>query len=384
MRIVHLAKYYPPEWGGMERVTFDLVNGMAAKGIRSHVVAFTRDASQAGGTYGEIVEITRCRMFANPANQPISLSWLWCSLSAGAKSDAVIVHAPNFLALLVLVGLRLLRLVGIGPRHRLLLWHSDIVEKGALGLIVRPLELAMAMLATRIIATSPPYAEASNVLRRFSARLEIIPLGIDPVEHTTSQFQLDPDLARWIDGRPLVLAVGRLVPYKGFDILIDAAGRLTDRLDICCLIVGTGPEAHRLNNLIAASGLADSVRIVGPVNAAQLDALYRTAAVYCMSSRLRSEAFGVVLLEAMSYGVPIVATSIEGSGVPWVAGSETSLIVPVENADALACAIEEIVTDPELARRLGKAALGRYAARFKRAQMVESFVALLTDEGAGS
>lgn len=372
MRVAHLAKYYPPEWGGMERVTHDLAQGMAEAGIASHVIAFTRDPGMAGEVReSDRIRITRCPLLANPANQPLSPGWVWQALKGALAADAVVVHGPNLLALPVMALLALLRLFGRGPASRVLLWHSDIVDKGMLGTVVRPFELVMAALSDRIIATSPPYAAASPVLRRFAGRVTIVPLGIDPLDPATLHEVPDDDLTRWIGARRLILSVGRLVPYKGFDVLIEAMAALRERADCCCVIVGTGPERPALDAQIAAAGVADAVRIVGPLPAERLQAFYRQAFVYCMSSRLRSEAFGVVLLEAMSHGLPLVVTQIAGSGVPWVAGvPDDALGAPVEDSAALARALATLLDDSALAHRLGAASARRFADQFTKARMV--------------
>lgn len=378
MKVVHLAKFYPPEWGGMERVTFDLVEGMAQHGITSRVIAFTRDQAAAGTCQHNEATVTRCHLTASPANQPISFEWIWHSIKAGAACDALIVHAPNFLALPALAFLALLRFLRRGPRHRIVLWHSDVVNKGLFGVFMRPLEFGMAALATTVVSTSPAYAASSPVLKQFSRQVVIIPLGIEPADDQGAPPHLNSELESWLKDRQMVLAVGRLVPYKGFDVLVDSARTFVGRTGSCCVIVGTGPEHNRLQQQITMLSLSDSVRVVGPLSASELDALYRRSTLFCMSSRERSEAFGVVLLEAMSHGKPIIATRICGSGVPWVAGPESSLQVNVGDAKALSDAVERLLTDGTLARRLGAAALRRFNSHFSRTAMVDSFVRLLT------
>jgi glycosyltransferase involved in cell wall biosynthesis len=376
LNLVHLAKFYPPEWGGIERVTYDLVVGMAAQGISSHVVSFTRDPLTAGTSGDAAVKLTRCRMFANPFNQPLSASWLWHAVRAGSTSDAVIVHAPNLLALPVMLILALMRVLGRGPRHQLLLWHSDIVDKGALGKIIRPLELAMAKLSTRVIATSPPYAKASPILRHLQNKVVTIPLGISTPELTASE--IEPQLADWIGGRPMILAVGRLVPYKGFDFLVEAVDLIEGDLDFCCVIVGTGPEYSRLRAQIMARSLENRISIVGSVSMPALLGLFNKAAVYCMVSQRRAEAFGVALLEAMMHGVPIITTDISGSGVRWVAGCpDAALSVPVNDASALTAALSNLLQDAALANQLRAAGKQRFNEHFTREKMVANWIALL-------
>lgn len=381
MKIAHWAKFYPPEWGGMERVTRDLATGMAELGMRTIVIAFARDPALSGDGTVEGVRVVRAPLLANPANQPMSFRWVWGCIRHSWRSGAVIIHAPNLMALLPLAVLMLFRPFGIGPRRRLLVWHSDIVGKGWLGLLVRPAEELLARLSTVIVATSPPYAEASAVLRRHRRKVRIVPLGIDPPDLPPPELlpempPLPERLAQRIAGRPLILSIGRLVPYKGFDTLIRAVASL--EAEAVCVIVGTGPERQALEELARRMGVADRVLFAGSCSGAELAALFRHARLYAMSSSMRSEAFGVVLLEAMSHGLPIVACDIAGSGVPWVARQgENALIVPPGDAAALDDALSALLGDKALSARLGAAGKRGFAASFTKAAMVRGYLEAL-------
>ncbi|MCB2078727.1 MAG: glycosyltransferase [Novosphingobium sp.] len=376
MKVVHWAKFYPPEWGGVERVTADLAAGTAQAGIETTVVAFARDAELPREELQGGVRVIRNPMTFNPANQPISLRWIADCVRHSWNADAIVVHVPNLLVAIPLLIIALARLIGAGPRTRVLLWHSDILDKGALGMILHPLEHLVALLSTVIVATSPPYAAASPVLRRHSGKVAIVPLGIDPPPASATIPPVPKKLARRLDGRPFTLSIGRLVPYKGFDDLIRASSQINARA--VCVIVGTGPEEQRLRALADEEGVADRIVFYGSSPADELDALFRNAAMYVLPSRRRSEAFGVVLIEALSYGLPIVACHIEGTGVPWVArDGDTAIVVAPDDPAALAGAIGVLLSDQESEARLGAAGKADFERRFTREAMVRAYNAML-------
>jgi glycosyltransferase involved in cell wall biosynthesis len=179
----------------------------------------------------------------------------------------------------------------------------------------------------------------------------------------------------FLGGRPYALAVGRNVPYKGFEYLIEAAARLPSSDAI--VIVGTGPLEPVYRKMIAKLGVEDRVLLAGRMGTNDLNALFRSAALYVMSSVKRSEAFGIVTLEAMGNSLPVVATQIEGSGVAWVAGDgETGPIVPPRDAEALARAIGGLLADPDARAAFGKAARARYERLFTNDRMNGAVMAL--------
>lgn len=369
MRIVHWAKYYPPEWGGTELITHDQANAGAAAGHDVAVVAFTRTKSSS--ETGNGVSVHRAKVLADIDSQPLSLRWLMLAARQGRGADIVHIHTPNLLAAVALLF--------VPSRVRILLqWHTDVVEKGVLGWLARPLERYMVHRAQRILATSAVYAEASPVLRRFSSKTLAIPLGIaDPALAPASE-RLPAAIAEFLRGRPFALAVGRAVPYKGFEYLVRAAAEL--RSDMAIVIVGTGPLEAGLRALVDELGAGDRVLFAGRVSLEDLHALFAAASLYVMCSVKRSEAFGLVLLEAMGHGLPTVATAIPGSGVAWVAGEgQTGRIVPPRDPSALARALDELMADPDARASFAKRARERYERLFTRERMLEAVLAVYAD-----
>jgi len=269
----------------------------------------------------------------------------------------------------------------IPARTRLLVhWHSDVLNKGFLGKILHPLETALLRRANRIVATSKVYADASETLALFKNKIAVVPIGVPDAKHDGSDCQLPAALESLIGSRKIVLSVGRLVPYKGFDVLIQAAQQLVK--DSVVVIVGGGPLQQELQQAITRGRGEDRVVLTGRLSDAALHALFERAALYCLPSTYRAEAFGVVLLEAMTYGLPIVSSNIPGSGVPWVNQHGLSgLNVPIGDAKALANACNQILGSKELRSRLSKGARQRFLAEFTEdvsiARMMATYEGLL-------
>lgn len=353
--IVHFGKYYFPDTGGVESVTNSLARGSVVSGHRVTVVCFEKIPSN-GSELIDGIRIIRTPITMLIASQPLGISYFLRCLKAAKNADLVHLHVPNMLGALCAL------LISIKPLL-LVHWHSDVINKGLLGKILRPLESLLLRRADCIVATSQVYADASEILRPYKDKIAVVPIGVPVVKHVGSDVVLSPSIEKQIRGRKIILAVGRLVPYKGFNVLIDAAKHLLD--DSVAVIVGGGPLQEALLQAIDLANVKDRVVLTGRLSDVELNALFERATLYCLPSTYRAEAFGVVLLEAMSYGLPIVATDISGSGVPWVNQHGISgLNVPVDDPVALAQACNQIMSSPELRDRLSEGARKRYFAEF--------------------
>lgn len=362
--IVHFGKYYLPDAGGIESVTLSLARGAVHAGHAVQVVCFEKQPAPRHETLGGVC-VQREPIACLVASQPLGVRYALTCLRAGRAADIVHLHSPNMLGALCALM--------IGRRPRLLVhWHSDVLNKGLLGRLLRPLESALLKRADTIVATSPVYVEASEQLRAFRDKVEVVPIGVPdvPSDRPAATSPMLATLRERVRQRRIVLAVGRLVDYKGFQGLIDAAAQLTDEAVV--IIVGGGPLKETLVQRIADQGYGDRVLMAGRLSDEDLTALYQSAWLYCLPSTSRAEAFGVVLLEAMAHRLPIVATQIPGSGVPWVNQDGVSGInVPVGDAAALASACNRLVADDALRERLAQGARARYEAEFTESRSVE-------------
>ncbi len=246
-------------------------------------------------------------------------------------------------------------------------YHSDIVRQQALLRLYKPLLLRTLDRASRIIATSPMYIQTSPWLRPRAQRCSVVPLSVDHARFAAPPTDAVAALRQRF-GVPLLLFVGRLRYYKGLHILLDALPQIKANL----LLAGTGPEETRLRTLAYQKGVADRVWFAGDVSDDDLPSYYAAADVYVLPAHLRSEAFGISLLEAQASGLPLVTTEL-GTGTSFAnQHGATGFVVPPANPAALARAINVLLANPELRANMGQS--GRLRARqlFSHDRMVDA------------
>lgn len=365
MKTLQLTKFYPPVHGGIETATYELAEGLIARGIPTDVLCANTNRRTVHDTYGP-VRVVRAGSYGKLLSTSVAPGLVSELARTRGQHDIVHVHLPNPMANLAL------RLAP--PRSKIVLhWHSDIINQARALKLYEPLQTWMLKRADVIIATSPLYAEHSLWLRPHLHKVQVVPLGIQPIRLQQPAGQLtrarEALRARHGDG-PIVFSIGRMATYKGFDVLIDACRGITpDAL----IVVGGGGElldTHRQQ--VREQELENRIVFTGRLSDVEVAAYMAEAALFCLPSTNRAEAFGMVLLEAMLAGLPIVATEITGSGVPWVnAHGESGLNVPVNQPTALANAINSLLLDPALARKYGEAGRRRFEAHFTADQMVE-------------
>ncbi|QGU33814.1 glycosyltransferase [Thermochromatium tepidum] len=375
MRVLHLGKYFPPFAGGMEHFLADLLPALAAHGVESSALVHHERPGWRGAlpTTPEDPPVYRAPTYGRLLYAPLSPTFPWwlARLIGEWRPDLLHLHLPNTSAFWALALPRARRLPWVVH------WHSDVVAstldrrlKLAYGLY-RPWEQALLARAARIIVTSPDYLDASQALAPWRARCVVIPLGLDPARLP------DPDpesRARaeqlWGANQGLrILAIGRLTYYKGYEILIQAAAQ---RPETHVLIVGAGELAGSLHALIRSLGLEGRVQLLGQQPDPLVHALIDGCDLLCLPSIERTEAFGLVQLEAMRFGKPVVVSDIPGSGTGWVVRQAGhGLMVPPGDPKALAAAIEQLGQDPAQARRLGQAGAQALETHFGIARVAE-------------
>lgn len=371
LRVLHVGKYYPPYHGGMETHLHALCTA-----IRQQVDVEVVVANDARRTVREEVDgvpVTRLGTLARLASTPFTPGLT--DAIRHARADIVHLHFPHPTGILAWLASR--------TRSRLVVtYHSDVVRQRVLGALFSPLLDRALARADAIVCTSPQYVETSTALARHRARCRVLPFGVPTdVLSEASPAEVARIRAQW--GPRLVLAVGRLVPYKGFGYLVRAMRDLDARL----VIIGNGPERPALEREIAQSGLGDRVALVGSVPT--LAPWLHAADVFALPSVQRSEAFGLVQVEAMVCGKPVVNTALD-SGVPYVSvHGETGLTVPPRDPAALAAALRRLLDDGALRARLGAAGRLRAARLFSVEAMATETLALYAEltraeHGSGS
>ena len=349
LRILHIGKFYPPHRGGMESFLADLVTAQQAQGIEVaalvHGTPLPHDPDW----------LVRVPVQFHVIYAPIAMGFRAAMQRAIARfaPDVLHLHMPNnsvFWALLLTEARDIPWVV-----H----WHSDVVVshiRPAVALayrLYRPFEQAVLARAERIIATSPPYLEASEPLQPWRSKCAVVPLGLNT---DTPPAPLASAPLPWQDHTLRLLTIGRLTYYKGVETLVQAVANLPG---VELLVVGEGELRPALESLIRArtpAGQAPNVRLLGSVTEAEKNALLHSCHVFCLASRERTEAFGMVLLEAMAYARPCIVSDLPGSGMPWVvAQANAGLQVATEDVPGWQSAIRQLQAQPALRTQLGKA-----------------------------
>lgn len=349
--VLHIFKiYYPDLFGGTLTVIRDICASLRQSFASAILVCSDKGESRA---IVNDVEVERVRSFGNVLSLPAAPTYPWRLWQKIAQHDLLALHAPFPLADLVLA-------FGFGRKRPLVVhWHADIVTHAGLRRFVEPLMRRTLRRAKAIIVSDGVLVDESPMLREFEDKCHVVPFGIDTTVYDCPK--IDPHHVN--DRGRLVLACGRLVPYKGFDVLIRAA--VNRQFEVW--IIGEGTERPRLEQLIAELGLGERVRLLGSVKDCERVKLMCLADVFVMPSVTNAETFGLSQLEAMAAGRPVVNTALD-TAVPRVArhGME-AITVPPGDAEKLGEAIENLVNDPERRRRMGLAARSRALTRYSAA-----------------
>lgn len=368
-KILHIPNYYPPHIGGIEDVCHTCVRLLSQySDIRQMIVCFNDQAQTVFDTI-ENVEVIRCGVWKKISSQ--SISWSYAKLLkqtiTNFKPDYIHFHWPN-----PFVGQIILRTIPQSIRL-ILHWHSDIVAQNILYRFIKPIETRLMQRAYKIIATSPNYIESSIPLSRFIAKTEVIPNVIDP-----SKFELTPTCTQKIEqikqqyGKPIVLFLGRHVPYKGLQYLIEAAQHI--KTDCSILIAGHGPLTELLKQ---QSRNLPFVEFIGRISNDDLPAYYHAADIFAFPSITKNEAFGIVLAEAMYCQKPAVTFTIPGSGVNWVnLNGSTGIECTNSDCNNFADALNKLLTNHTLRYQMGLEAKKRVEQLFTPAQILNKLYEL--------
>ncbi len=363
-RLLSICKAFWPHIGGVEEAARRLAVALTDD-FDVTVLAVSDDRS-AWDTIHDGVRVIKLPLLTRPLSTPIAVGFPRVLRRLASTSDIIHVHSPwppGELALLT-----------VAPKSPVVLtWHFDIVRQRFIEPLYKPIVTTLLRRCARVICSNPNIAATSPYLIACRQELTVIPYGVD-----TSAWEPPAGIAGAVErirqrhGRPIVLFVGRMVYYKGIEVLLHAIART----DAALAIVGKGPLEGNLKALAHSLGIDGRVAFLGALPNSELRLHYAACDVFVLPSVARSEAFGLVLLEAMSAGKPLVTTEL-GTGTSWInQHGHTGLVVPPRDAEALAQAISTILADRALARRYGEAARQRALDVFAHQQSVEKHRAL--------
>ncbi|MBF8658599.1 glycosyltransferase family 4 protein [Pseudomonas putida] len=363
MKVLHFFKtYYPDSMGGIEQVIFQIAEGTQAHGVEPEVLYLSsRGAARNEPVANHLTH--RAKLDLHVASTGFSLSAFKDFAELARKADIVHFHFPWPYMDLVHFATRL-------NKPTVVSYHSDIVKQKWLLKLYQPLMNRFFSSVDRIVASSPNYAAHSPVLTQFKDKVSIIPYGLDRSTYPKASAE---KLAYWRQrlGERFFLFVGALRYYKGLDYLLEAA-RISG---LPVVIMGGGFLEQQLRQQASDAGLSQ-VQFLGGLPDEDKVALLELCYAFTFPSHLRSESFGISLLEAAMYGKPLISCEM-GSGTTFInLADQTGLVVPPRDAPALAQAMQRLWDDPAQAQAMGVAAQQRFEHVFTASAMANAYAEL--------
>lgn len=363
IKVLHCYKtYYPDTFGGIEQVIYQLAEGGVKEEILSkvftHSPAFNDNESQLAHH-----SVYRVKTFLELASTPFSYSAIREFRKLAESADVIHYHFPYpFMDFLHFAA-------GIN-KPSVVSYHSDIVKQKMLLKLYTPLMNRFLSNVDRIVAASPNYVESSPILQQYKDKVEVIPYGLDKkFYHNNDSAVLQKWQTRFPNG--FFLFIGTFRYYKGLHILIEAARNSVYPI----VVVGAGPIEAELKSQAQRLGV-DNIHFLGALEDNDKSALLQLCTCLVFPSHLRSEAFGISLLEGALYSKPLISSEI-GTGTTFInIDGVTGLVVPPSDPVALRTAMDKIWSDPLLAERYGAAAQQRFESLFTAEKMIQSYTKL--------
>ncbi len=363
LRVLHFYRTsFPDTMGGIEQVINQIARGCFKLGIQVDVLSLTTNKDiKTIEIDGYLVH--RARLDFQIASTGFSISAFWRFYQLAKQADIIHYHYPwPFMDVVHFT-------IGV-CKPTVVTYHSDIIRQVHLNKLYRPLKRKFLRSMSRIVATSPNYVATSTVLAQFKDNVKVIPIGLDKATYPLVDGER---IAFWREkiGSKFFLFIGLIRYYKGLHILLEAA----KGTDYPIVIVGAGPIESELKVQAVKLGLKN-IHFLGYQTEEDKVALLILCYAVVFPSHLRSEAFGVSLLEGAMYGKPLISSEI-GTGTTYInIANETGLVVPPSDALALRQAMSYLWEHPEQAAEMGKRAELRYKQLFTAEQMVKSYVEL--------
>ncbi len=366
-RLLITGKAYEPHIGGIETVMQQTAEYMR-KYAKTKVLCCRDSIGMTKREKINGVPVTYSGSFGTVASCPVSLSYFGDFRRRVMLADTVELHLPFPLSDLALL------LSGYKGRV-VVAWHSDVVRQKLMLKLYKPLMHWLLKRADAILVATQAHIDSSPYLREFRDKCVIVPYGIDPEEYERRP-HLKPLQSLLHDPTAKkVLFTGRLVYYKGADILLEAFAKQHQNAEL--FLAGTGVLEAELKERAASLGIAERVHFLGRRMTPELRDMFADCDLFVLPSVANSEAFGIVQLEAMVYGKPVINTALP-TGVPLVSiDGETGLTVPPADPDALAAAMEKLLSDDALREQYGKAARERVLSDFSLQTVMKKTRAIL-------
>lgn len=356
LRVLCSGRFFDEIPGGMQTHAVNLMRSLAGEVEFTHAVT-SRDSKGGRFTFPPGITVSRAPSWNVDGSLAVSPQLVreYRSLHYSRPFDLIHLHFPDPMAHLASMALP-------AKIPRIVTWHADITRHKLLLPFYRPWLAKSLDSAAAIVVPTPAHVASSKILNspKYRAKTQVIPFGFDLGAFAAPHPAVE-GLKRKYPGQ-ILFALGRHVAYKGFDVLIRALQELPPSVRL--ILGGEGPLTPDLRGLAAVLGLESRVHFPGFVPEAELPSFYQACDVFCLPSVTPAEAFGIVQVEAMAAGKPVVCSRL-GNGVDYVNQHEvTGLTVPPNDPAALAQAIHRLLADPALREKYGRQARVRALREF--------------------
>jgi len=364
VKILQVYKdYYPPVKGGIEGHLNVLSRGLKQNGIEVEVLVSNRSGRFEKNCI-DGVQVNKAPQIGRFASAPLNLTFAYWLKKIGQDADLLHFHFPNPTG-------EISYLFSGLDKPVIVSYHSDIVRQKRLGKILEPLLKQFLNQTDMIIASSPNYLQTSEMLKHYRDKCTIVPYGIE-LSRFNVQNSVTSEVAKLRSNyaTPIILFIGVFRYYKGLHIIIEAMKGIDAKL----LIIGSGPLEPEIRKLICSMHLEEKILLLGELSDTDLVNHLHACDVFVLPSILRSEAFGIVQIEAMAAEKPIVCTELN-TGTSFVnRHGETGLVIPPNDVNSLSQAINYLLVRPEVAKKLGVAGRNRAESDFTHDRMVENII----------
>lgn len=371
--VLQVNKLYYPFTGGVERVVQELAEGLKDR-VNMRVLVCSEDRTDKTETIGG-VKVHRSGSFFMLGNLPLSVKFIRDFRRVSKNYDIIQFHMPFPIG-------DLAELLSGYQGKVVVWWHSDVVRQKKMMLLYKPIMERFLKRADVIITATQGHIDGSAYLKPYAGKCRVIPYGVDP--------ELEKRADAWLAQRPLktfpqnekrpvrFLFVGRLIYYKGCKVLLEAFRRVKSAE---LTLVGDGVMTDELKAMAESFHLADRVHFLGAAEKEELYRQFEDCDVFVLPSIARSEAFGLVQIEAMSYAKPVINTNLK-SGVPYVSvHGKTGLTVEPENVQELADAMNWMVKHPKEREEMGARAKQRVKEEYQITGMLEKTLGVYRELG---
>lgn len=361
-RVLQVNKFYYPFTGGIEKVVQQI-----AEGLNDVTDMSVLTCSKHRKLIKEIVhgvKVVRVPSLFVLGNMPIPLGFISQFRKLSKNTDVVHIHMPYpFADLAYLLS---------GYQGKVVVWwHSDVVRQKKMMFFYKTLMYQLLKRADVIIVATKGHIKGSKYLGSYREKCVIIPFGVEKEVEEKADLYMESKqqiVQNEYIKKVRFLFVGRLVYYKGCKVLLEAFANVSNAE---LILVGSGVMEEELKQMAKELCIDGNVTFLGEVSQEKLCREFERCDVFVLPSIARSEAFGIVQIEAMAFGKPVINTKLP-SGVPFVSvHNKTGLTVQPGSVDELSRAMKWMVSNPEKRMEMGKRARERMKEKYRMETMLE-------------